>query len=350
MSKDYYDILGVSKDASQDEIKKAYKKLAKKYHPDMNKDADTSDKFKEINEAAAVLGDAEKRQQYDQFGTADNNFSGFDYKDFAGNFNFDDIFENIFSGFGFKSSRSRPGRDLVAEISISIDEVAKGTKRDIPVKRLVKCEACNGKGGKNFSTCDTCRGQGVVRQSKRTPFGVFATTSTCPKCKGVGERPEEVCESCDGEGRVVSREPISVKIPAGVHDGMRLRVPGEGEAGAKGSSDGDLYVLVHVEESEFIRDGNDLILEIPVNFVTACIGGHIEVNTLSGKKKVDVPSGTQNNSDIHLKGEGLPDVRSGRKGDLIIRVSIEVPKKVSKKQVELLKEFEKEGSKKWGLF
>lgn len=351
MSKDYYKILGVEKNASQDDIKKAYKKLAKKYHPDLNKEADASEKFKEVNEAAAVLGDQEKRQQYDQYGTAGEQFSGFNYQDFAGNFNFDDIFENIFSGFGFRNNRTRPGRDLVTEITVTLDEVAKGTKHEVHARRQVQCDTCHGKGGSNFQTCSTCQGQGAVRHAKRTPFGVFATTSTCNKCKGSGETPEETCSECDGEGRIVSREPITVKIPPGVQDGMRLRVPGEGEAGAQGAPSGDLYVIVHVQEDKrFIRDENDLRIEQPLSFVTACIGGEIEVETLHGKKKIEIKPGTQNNSEIRLDSEGLPDVRTGEKGDLVIKVNVEVPKKITKKQKELLEEFQKEGKKKWGLF
>lgn len=353
MTKDYYKILGVEKNASQDEIKSAYKKLAKKYHPDINKEANASEKFKEINEAAATLGDQEKRQQYDQFGTTDGQqFSGFDYRDFAGGMNFDDLFENLFSGFGFRGTRrGKPGRDLVAEIDITMEEVAKGTTKDIEMQRLVPCDKCQGKGGTNFKTCETCQGQGTVRHAKRTPFGMFATTTTCGKCKGTGEMPEDICEECDGEGRIVSREPVKVKIPAGIHDQMKLRVSGEGEAGAEGAPAGDLYVIVHVPEDErFTRDENDLVIERSLSFATACIGGELTVETLHGKKKVKIEAGTQNNSEIRLDSEGLPDLRTGRKGDFVIKISIEVPKKISKKQKELLEEFEKEGKKKWGIF
>ncbi|MEM3154399.1 MAG: molecular chaperone DnaJ [Candidatus Woesearchaeota archaeon] len=355
MSKDYYKILGVEKGASQEEIKSAYKKLAKKYHPDINKEAGAAEKFKEINEAAAVLGDPEKRQQYDQFGTAGFNgqqFSGFDFRDFAGNFNFDEIFDNLFSGFGFRTGRrGRPGRDLVAEVDVTMEEVAKGTMREIEMQRMVQCDRCEGKGGSDFNTCNTCQGQGMVRHARRTPFGMFATTSTCNKCKGTGEVPEKICSECDGEGRIVSREPVTVKIPPGVEDGMRLRVAGAGEAGAEGAPAGDLYVMVHVlDDKRFVREGTDLVVEKQISFATACIGGETTVETLEGKKKINIKPGTQNNSEIRLEGEGLPDIRSGRHGDFVIKLTIEVPKKISKKQAELLKEFEKEGRKKWGLF
>ncbi len=354
MTKDYYKILGIEKGVSTEDIKKAYKKLAKKYHPDINKEAGASDKFKEINEAAAVLGDPDKRAQYDQFGTADSGqqFSGFDFRDFAGSVNFDDIFDQFFSGFGFKKGRSgRPGRDLVAEVDITLEDVAKGATREIDVQRMVQCAECRGKGGSNFTQCNTCQGQGVVRHAKRTPFGMFATTTSCNNCRGSGEVAENICKECDGEGRLVSREPVKVKIPAGIHDGMRLRVSGEGEAGEHGAPAGDLYVLVHVpEDKRFTRDGEDLIIEQPISFSTACMGGELTVETLEGKKKIDVKPGTQNNSEIRLDGEGLPELRSGRQGDFVIKISVEVPKKISKKQAELLKEFEKEGKKKWGLF
>jgi len=354
MSKDYYKLLGVEKGASQEEIKSAYKKLAKKYHPDINKEANASEKFKEINEAAAVLGDPEKRQQYDQFGSTGfdgQQFSGFDFRDFAGNFNFDEIFENLFSGFGFRGGRrGRPGRDLVAEVDVTLEEVAKGATREIEMQRMVQCEECRGKGGSDFVQCSTCQGQGMVRHAKRTPFGVFATTTTCSKCKGTGEAPEKTCSECDGEGRIVSSEPVKVKIPAGIHDGMRLRVSGEGEAGAEGAQAGDLYVMVHVlEDKRFVRQENDLVVEKQISFATACIGGEMTVEALEGKKKVEIKPGTQNNSEIRLEEEGLPDLRGGQ-GDFVIKLSVEVPKKISKKQKELLEEFEKEGKKKWGLF
>ncbi|VVB81282.1 Chaperone protein DnaJ [uncultured archaeon] len=354
MSKDYYKTLGVEKGASQEEVKKAYKRLAKKYHPDLNKEAGATDKFKEINEAAAVLGDPEKRQQYDQFGTSDfGQQAGFDFRDFNGSFNFDDIFDQFFSGFGFKSrgGRGRPGRDLVAEVDVTLEDVSKGTTREIEMQRSVTCSECRGKGGKNFVQCSDCQGQGMVRHAKRTPFGVFATTSSCGACKGTGEVADNVCETCDGEGVIVSREPVKVKIPAGVEDGMKLRVSGEGEAGQQGAPSGDLYVIVHVLEDErFTRDETDLVVEQPISFSTACLGGEITVETLAGRKKVDIKPGTQNNSEVRLKEEGLPDLRSSRTGDFVIKVSVEVPKKVSKKQAELLQEFEKEGKKKWSLF
>lgn len=354
MSKDYYSILGVDKNASQEDIKKAYKTLAKKFHPDINKDASASDKFKEINEAAAVLGDPEKRKQYDQFGSAGpgQNFSGFDFRDFAGaDVNFEDIFDSLFSGFGFGGKQGRrraQGRDLAAEIEVSLEEVAKGAERELHLQRQTSCEKCDGKGGFDFVTCETCKGQGSVRHARRTPFGVFATTAQCGKCHGTGETPEKVCSECEGEGRIVTRKPITVKVPPGIEDGMRLHFQGEGESAGRNGEAGDLYVIVHVaEDGRFVREGSDLRVVLLVSFVTACIGGEVEVETIDGKTKLEIPQGTQPGEEIRLEGEGLPQLRSRHKGDLIVQVQVEIPSKVSKHQVELLKEFESESGKSW---
>lgn len=353
MAKDYYKVLGVEKGASIDEIKSAYKKLAKKYHPDLNKDANAVDKFKEINEAAAVLTDEQKRQQYDQFGSEGPQFGGFDSRGFEGNF--EDIFGDIFQSFGFggfkRESRSRQGKDLIAKVSITLEEVDEGASRDIPARRYVMCGECEGQGGEGVKTCSGCQGSGTVRVQRKTPFGVFVSQTTCRTCNGTGSEIEKVCKVCGGDGRIVSKDPISVKIPPGVQDGTRLRVQGEGEAGSFGGPSGDLYVLVEVEENDiFKRDGNDLKIKVPVGFVTACLGGEVEVPTLRGKKILKVPAGAQNGAEEILDGEGLPELGSGQKGDLYVEISIEVPKKLSKKQKELLQEFEKEGKKKFTLF
>ena len=232
-----------------------------------------------------------------------------------------------------------------------MEEVADGAERELHLQRTTSCSVCDGKGGTDIVTCETCKGQGVVRVARRTPLGVFATTTTCRNCNGLGERPEKICEECEGEGRVVTRNPITVKVPAGIHDGMRLHFPGEGEAAVRGGDAGDLYVVVHVEEDErFERDGSDLRISQQIGFVTACLGGEISVDVLKGKKTVNVPEGSQNGDEIRLEGEGLPELRSRNKGDLIVEIQVVVPKKVTKHQAELLKEFEKEGKKKWGLF
>ncbi|MBW3018659.1 molecular chaperone DnaJ [Candidatus Woesearchaeota archaeon] len=350
MSKDYYSVLGVSRDASTEEIKKAYKKLAKQYHPDINKSPDAAEKFKEVNEAAAVLGDPNKRKQYDQFGTAGEQFQGFDPSDFASFTGFGDIFENIFQGFGFGRKASR-GQDLVAQVKITLKEAAEGVTEEINVKKFSVCKSCKGKGGKNFETCPQCNGQGRVRQAKRTPFGVFATTATCRECKGRGEVAKEICEDCDGEGRVMERKKIEVKIPPGVHNGMRLRLAGEGEAGEIGARPGDLYVIVTVEpDKRFERDGSDLHTKVPISFVTACLGGEVEVETINKKVDMKVPSGTQGGTILKIKGKGMPEFNSSSHGDLYVHVEISVPKKLSKKQKELLEEFEGKGKKLFGVF
>lgn len=352
MSKDYYKILGISKNATKEEIKKAYKNLAKKYHPDVNKDADTSEKFKEINEAASVLGDDQKRQQYDQFGAEGmgQQFSDFDFSGFG--MNFGDIFDQMFSGFAFGRRGAQPGRGLLVEQELTLTEVAEGVTKKIKLRRQRNCNECHAAGGTHVKTCDTCEGRGMVRQAKRTPFGVFATTSPCRACGGRGEKPEKECKTCGGDGRVIVNSPVEVKIPAGVHEGMRVRVEGEGEAGEHGARTGDLYVLIHVERDDrFQREGADLHASLPLGFITAILGGEVEVETIDGKERIKISSGTQNGEEITLKGKGLAEVRRRGKGDIVYHVDIQVPKKISKKQKELLESFSKEGGKKkFGLF
>ncbi|RMD57616.1 molecular chaperone DnaJ [Candidatus Woesearchaeota archaeon] len=355
MSQDYYEILGVPKDASAQEIKKAYKKLAKKYHPDLNSSPDAQEKFKKINEAAAVLCDPQKREQYDRFGKAGagQQFSGFDFRDFASGFNFEDIFDNIFGGFGFSQRRGpRAGRDIAVDITVNLEDIAKDSVKEITIRKLTKCDECKGRGGKNISSCQTCSGQGYVQQTRRTPFGVFATTTPCKTCKSIGTVAKDPCKVCTGEGRLSKRDTISVKIPAGIHDGMKIRLSGEGEAGEMGAPSGDLYITVHVrEDKRFERDGADLRFDLELPFATACLGGEVEIDTLEGKEHIRIPEGTQNNSELRLPGRGLPKLRGRGRGDIIAKISIEVPKKLTKKQKELIEQFEKAGKKKvLGLF
>ena len=352
MTKDYYAILGVKKNSSSEEIKKAYKKLAKKYHPDLNKSAGAADKFKEISEAAAVLGDAQKRQKYDQFGTADFGQGGFDFRK-AGGFDFGSIFEEIFAGFGgqgfdiFGGNRRRGprrGRDILYDIEITLEEAASGTKKKVEIDSYAECSKCHGSGAKRKSdivTCPDCNGSGIVRHTRRTPFGMFATQSTCGKCTGSGEFIETPCSECGGEGRIEKEIDFEVKIPSGVGNGTRLRVEGKGEAGEKGASNGDLYVNIHVKNHKYFeRRGNDIYVHVPVSFVTASIGGEVEVPTLKGKATIKIPSGTQGGKIFRLKGKGIPDLHGYNDGDENIIVQIDVPKKLTKKQKELLKEFD----------
>lgn len=355
MSKDYYEILGVSKDASSEDIKKAYKKLAKKYHPDLNKDASAEGKFKEISEAAAVLGDPQKRQQYDQFGKADFGPGGFDFRSASGGFDFGSIFEEIFAGFGgqgfdiFGGGRGRRagprrGRDFLYDVEITLEEAAFGTKTQVEIDSYVECKQCHGSGAKRKSdivTCPDCNGSGTVRHTQRTPFGMFATQSTCRKCGGLGEFIETPCPECSGEGRVEKEIQFEVKIPAGVDNGTRLRVSGKGEAGEKGASHGDLYVNIHVKKHKYFeRRGNDIYVHVPIPFVTAALGGEVEVPTLKGNVTIKIPSGTQGGKTFRLKGKGIPDLHGYSSGDENVIVQIDVPKKISKKQKELLEEFD----------
>lgn len=358
MAKDYYKTLGVAKNASQEEIKSAYKKLAKQYHPDLNKAADASDKFKEINEAAAVLGDPQKRQQYDQFGSADPNGSGmggFDFRDFQNQgFNFDDIFENMFAGFGFGGARRRGpqrGHDLITDVDVTFEDVAKGVTKSVTVNRNAVCSECEGSGAASGGsrTCDTCKGSGSVKQTRRTPFGYFATQTACKACDGTGELIEHPCSACDGEGRVEESKELDVKIPAGIEDGMRLRLEGEGEAGERNAPTGDLYVTVHVlPHKVFVRDGNNLRLTLPITFATAALGGELDVPTLDGKETIKIPHGTQPGTEFRLKGHGFPNLRGYGTGSILVHVTIDVPDKLTKRQVEILKEFD--GIKKKGWF
>ena len=299
MSKDYYETLGVSKDASKDEIKKAYKKLAKKYHPDINKESGSEDKFKEINEAFSVLSDDQKRAQYDRVGSDGmkygNDFGGFGYSDFSGGAGFDfsdlgDIFDTFFGGgggggdfFGFGGGGRRRGpmrgRDLRVNIELTLEEVGAGVEKTIVVPKLETCSRCEGTGAKDPSdvhTCETCKGAGTVRRSKRTPFGMFQTTSPCPDCDGSGKRIKEYCELCDGDGRIQTNKKVTVKVPPGIEEGMQLKVSGEGEAGDQGAPSGDLFVLVRVKPHEtFRREGPNLHTEHDISFGIAALGGEI---------------------------------------------------------------------------
>ncbi|HSU72831.1 MAG TPA: molecular chaperone DnaJ [Candidatus Binatia bacterium] len=358
MAKDYYKVLGVEKNASTEDIKKAYKTLAKKYHPDLNKNPEATEKFKEINEAAAILGDAQKRQQYDQFGTSDFNggMGGFDFRDFQG-MNVDDLFENLFAGFGFGGARRRGparGHDLLYDMDITLEEAAQGTTTTIAVTKQSVCEECDGTGAASesaISTCEECKGTGTVKHSRRTPFGYFATTAACRACEGTGEIIDEPCKECRGEGRVETTKDIEVKIPAGVEDGMRLRVADEGEAGERGADSGDLYVLIHVKPHKvFTRQGDDLFIDIPLSFGTAALGGEIEVPTLEGKETLKIPAGTQPGEVFRLKSRGVPNVRGYGTGSLNVKVTVKVPEKLTKRQAELLQEFEGENRKKKGIF
>lgn len=366
MTKDYYDILGVSKDASKEEIRKAYKKLAKKYHPDINKEEGAAEKFKEINEAASVLGDDQKRSQYDRVGPegmkGTGDFSGFDYSDFMrDSFDFGDIFDQFFGGGGgFFGGGGRArhgpqrGSDLRFDMEISLEEAAKGMSRTILVPKLETCDRCNGLGAESeadIRACDECHGTGQVRTTRRTPFGIFQTASPCRTCGGTGKIVKDPCKKCDGEGRVRQEKKIKVRVPAGVADGMRLRISGEGEAGERGAPSGDLYVVIHVRPHEYFeRDGNDLYIEVPVSFPQAALGDEIEVPTLEGKATLKIPAGTQTGTVFRMKGKGITNLHGYGKGNQNVKVYVEVPKRLTKRQKELLKEFDDSKKKKFSFF
>ncbi len=353
MAKDYYKILGVDKGASKQEIKKAYKKLAKKYHPDLNKDnPKASEKFKEINEAAAVLGDDKKREQYDRFGKTGEGFSGFEGFDFSnfggfgGGFeDFGDIFDAFFGG-SRRSGRNNRGSDLRYELSITLEEAATGVKKKISVPRYETCDKCGGSGAKSSSdikVCPDCNGSGYVRKAQRTPFGVFSTTGQCSRCHGEGRIISEKCNVCHGSGRVEKTRKIEVDIPAGVETGSQLRISGQGEAGVHGGMPGDLYIYIHVQKHPvFERHGDHILLDIPISFVQAVFGDEIEVPTLKGKAKMVIPPGTKTHTTFRLKGEGMPSLRRRYRGDELVKVKIQTPKRLSKRQKELLMEFAKE--------
>ncbi len=357
MAKDYYQILGVERDASRDDIKKAYKRLAKKYHPDINKELGSAEKFKEINEAAAVLGDDNKRAQYDRFGTADFGAggpgAGFDFSgfDFRGDFDFGDIFESLFAGgpfggFGSRRRGPRRGADLRFDIEIDLEDAVNGKETHIRIPRYETCSECGGSGaasGSDVKKCPECGGSGTSTKTQRTPFGMFQTRSTCRRCHGEGQIIEKPCSVCGGSGRVEEEKKIKVDIPAGVETGTTLRLSGQGESGEKGAGKGDLYVVVHVKPHEmFRRKGDDLFVEVPVSFVTATLGDTIEVPTVGGTAKLKVPAGTQSNTLFRMRGRGVPHIRGSGSGDQMVRVVVHTPENLNRKQQSALKSFAKE--------
>ena len=347
MSKrDYYDVLGVDKGADDKQIKKAYKRLAMKHHPDRNADNKEAaeEKFKEIQEAYAVLSDREKRQAYDQFGHEGvNGAFGGGGNPFGGGGNpfggggFGDIFGDIFGG-GHAQPDNR-GSDLRYDLEIDLKEAAEGTTVKIRIPKNEACDTCSGTGAKpgtSVKTCSHCGGSGQVQMQQ----GFFAVQRPCPHCSGTGQQIETPCGTCSGKGVVRQQKTLSVKIPAGVDTGNRIRLSGEGEAGVRGGPSGDLYVEVHVREHEiFHRDGSDLYCEVPIDIATAALGGSIEVPTLSGKLKIKIPAGTQTGKLFRLRGKGIAALRHHSAGDLLCQVKVETPVNLSKKQKQLLEEF-----------
>ncbi|PAQ16550.1 molecular chaperone DnaJ [Bacillus sp. FJAT-42315] len=346
MSKrDYYDVLGVEKSASKEEIKKAYRKLSKKYHPDINKEAGADEKFKEVKEAYEVLSDEQKRAQYDQFGHADPN-QGFGGADFGGFGGFEDIFSTFFGGGGGRRrdpNAPRQGADLQYTMTIKFEEAVFGKETDIEIPKEETCGTCTGTGAKpgtDPETCSHCHGAGQLNVEQNTPFGRIVNRRTCPYCSGTGKMIKEKCSTCGGDGTVTKMKKIHVKIPAGIDDGQQLRVSGQGEPGVNGGPAGDLFIVFRVLPHElFERDGDDIYCEIPITFVQASLGDEIEVPTIHGKIKLKVPAGTQTGTKFRLRGKGVPNVRGYGTGDQHIRVKVVTPTKLNEKQKNLLREF-----------
>lgn len=362
MSKrDYYEILGLERGASAEEVKKAYRNLAKKYHPDFNNgDTEAEKKFREIKDAYDVLSDPQKREQYDRFGHQEgfNNGAG-GFEGFGGGgFGFgglDDIFEQFFGGMGGRRRPPGPeqGNHLRYDLDIVLEDAYNGSEKVIKVPRTEICPECNGsraKAGTKPETCSACGGSGQQQYARNTPFGRFVSTQPCVACRGEGTTVKEPCPTCNAQGRVVRERKIDIKIPAGIEDGSRLRISGEGEAGLRGGPPGDLYVVIRIRpHKKFQRQGSDLVLEVPISISQAALGIELEVPTLDGSTVLRIPEGTQHGAVFHLKGHGMPHLRSSRKGDLRVKVKLNVPRRLNPRQKELLMEFARLSGEEAGL-
>ncbi|MFH1638572.1 MAG: molecular chaperone DnaJ [Candidatus Woesearchaeota archaeon] len=353
MAKDYYQTLGVSKNASKEEIKTAYKKLAKKHHPDLNKESGSSEKFKEINEAYSVLGDETKRSNYERFGTSGEQFSGFQdfsgFKDFEGETIFD-IFEGLFGGNPFFGGRRRQARgsDIRDEIEISFEEAVKGTSKAIKVQRIEHCKECKGTGAEgSLEECEDCHGSGRIKKQLRTPFGYFSQTSRCSNCHGTGRVPKNKCRECNGHGNINVTKTITINIPAGVENGSTLRVIGEGNAGGHGAQNGNLYLDIFVTPHEYFdRDGANILLDYPITVRQAVLGDEISIPTIYGKVKMKIPSGTQPHTIFRIAGRGVHYPHG--KGDMLVRIIVNIPKKLSSKEKGLFQQLERKEKLKLG--
>ncbi len=361
MPKDYYEVLGVSREASAEEIKKAYRQLAHKYHPD--KKGGDAEKFKEINEAYQTLANKEKRSRYDQFGSdfpgGENGggFSGFQgFQDFgnSGGFEFNfgegglgDLFGDLFSGFKGKGFGGRRGNDIGVDMEILFKEMADGAEKEIEIYKGVLCDKCQGSGaepGSGFKKCEKCGGTGKIQTERRTILGSFAQTSICDECGGKGEVPEKICSKCSGEGKIKEKIKLKITIPAGIEDGQTISLEGQGEPGEKGGPAGDLYITIHVKpDSQFRRKGDDIWYKAEIPFSMAVLGGRIEIITLSGKVKMKIPAGTQNGKIFKIKGEGIKKMRGYGRGDEMVKIAVKVPKRLNRQQKKAVKELEENG-------
>jgi len=366
--RDYYEVLGVPRNASIEDIKTAYRTLARKYHPDVTKEdkAHAEERFKEISEAYEVLVDEERRKLYDQYGHQglSGQFSngGFQWSDFThasdlrdifgdtGNFGFGGNLFDMFFGFGGKGTKGpHQGQSLRYDIEIGLEEAAKGGRREVSIPRSVSCEACHGTGAKDgkVQTCAACGGKGQVQNVQQRGYSRFVTVSPCSRCRGTGRIFEQRCPKCEGRGMQISHSTLSIDIPAGIDSGMRLRFAGAGDASPDGGRPGDLFVVVHVKEHEhFKRDGADLWLEMPIEYWEAALGAEVEVPTLEGKAMLNVPAGTQDDAVFRMKGNGLPHLEARGKGDQFVRVRIKVPRKLSAEQKALLRKLAEHEPKK----
>lgn len=346
MAEDYYNVLGVTRDATKDDIKRAYRKLAHQYHPD--KENGNEDKFKQVNEAYQVLSNEQKRQQYDQFGqTFDTTGGGSPFGGFNVNFeeagNFGDVFETFFGGRAGRT-QVRRGSDVAVDVTISFRESATNTKKDIEHRIYQICEHCSGNGaepGTAIETCETCGGRGTVTKTRQTMLGAFSQASVCETCQGEGKRPSQPCSECSGEGRTLRNRTLAVEIPAGIADGQQIRIAGKGEAAPRGGVAGDLYVTVHVQPDKHLhRDGNNVRSAAAVTFPQAALGTLIQVTTIGGEEELTIPAGTQPGTEFSLRSQGFPDIRTGSRGDHIVTIQVAVPKKLSRQQRKALEEFE----------
>ena len=354
--RDYYEVLGVQKNATEDDLKKAYRVLAKKYHPDLHPgDNDAAEKFKEVNEAYGVLSDKEKRAKYDQYGHAAFDPSSGGFGGFEGGFDFGDIFSSFFGGgggfgsaFGGGGSRSRrnmamEGDDVGIRVTLDFEEAIFGCKKEITFSHVEECPECHGSGaekGSKIETCATCKGSGQTTVNQRTAFGMFQSTRACPDCKGSGKTIKSPCKNCRATGYVKVKKTLEITVPAGVDNGVHLTCRGQGDAGRNGGPNGDLIVELRVREhSIFERSGYNIYATVPISFTDAALGAEIEIPTLTGMEKYTIPEGTQTDTVFTLSGKGVPSVRNKRAGDLFITVTVEVPRRLSQEQKDLLRKF-----------